>query len=201
MCYNGRIGEVCFMKYDIDDIALRVEARKRKFTVTVLTCVCLVLLSVFVGFLYPETTVVFICAVVIVISIVYLFRYIKRNNPLIVFSKGFCGENIKEHEYVIGGTRLYRYGGIKYTYHPSRHKGDVYIRRDDGGIVVVPHLPKKHLDIFEIGDTLVCYPGTKYPNVDSRDSAEQPCPICGYVNGEGQELCSSCGLKILQKRR
>ena len=189
------------MKYDIDDVALRVEASKRRLKITVMSCICLVLLSVFLGVFYPETTVVFICAVIIISSGVYLIRFLRRNNPLIAFSKGFVGENIKEHEYVTGGTRLYKYGGIRYRYHPSRHKGDVYIKLDDGSVTVVSHLPKKHLDIFEIGDRLVCYPGTKYPNVDSREVKEQPCPICGYVNGEGDEACSSCGLKILQKRK
>ena len=183
------------MKYDVDDIALRVEGAKKKLKITLLTVVCLILLSVFVGIYYPEITVVFICAVTVIVSLVYLITFIKKNNPLITFSKGFRGENIKEHEYVTGGTRLYRYGGIRYRYNPSRHKGDVYIRREDGEISVVPYLPKKHLDIFEIGDTLVCYPGTRYPNVESREVDEQPCPLCGYVNRRGAEVCESCGLK------
>ena len=117
---------------------------------------------------------------------------------MIIFSKGFYGENIKEHEYVTGGSRLYRYGGLRYTYNPQRHKGDVYIRLENGDVTVVSYLPKKHLDIFEIGDTLVCFPGTRYPNVDSREVKEQPCPLCGYVNGKDDECCEKCGLKILK---
>ena len=189
------------MKYDIDDIAIRGDAAKRKFKIVLVSCICLIFLSVFVGVFYPETTVVFLCAVAVIWAVVYFLRYLKKNNPMIIFSKGFSGENVKEHEYVTGGTRLYRYGGIRYRYNPQRHKGDVYIRRDDGEIVVVTHLPKKHLDIFEIGDTLVCHPGTRYPNVDSREVEEQPCPICGYVNGLREEKCTACGLKILQKRK
>ena len=184
------------MKYDIDDIALSVEALKRRNKITFITCIALVLLSIFIGISYPDTTVVFVCTLVVIVSCVYLLRFLKRNNPLITFSKGFRGENIKEHEYVTGGTRLYRYGGLRYRYNPQRHKGDVYIRLENGDVAVVSHLPKKHLDIFEIGDTLVCYPGTKYPNVDSRDVKEQPCPVCGYVNRKGDEVCERCGIKV-----
>ena len=136
------------MRYDIDDVALRVEGRKRKFKMTLATCFFLILLSVFVGVSYPETTVVFVCTAVTISSAVYFIRFIKKFNPLITFSKGFVGENIKEHEYVIGGTRLYKYGGLRFTYHPSRHKGDVYVKLEDGSITVVSGLPKKHLDIF-----------------------------------------------------
>ena len=184
------------MKYDIDDIALRVEARKNRFKATIAASTLLIVASVLIAAFYPETTVVFLCAVAILGAVIYLWRYLKNNNPMIVFSKGFRGTNIKEHEYVTAGTRLTRYGGISYRYIPSRHKGDVYIRRDDGEIIVVSHLPKKHLDIYEIGDDLVCYPGTRYPNVDSRETKEQPCPICGYVNSDRFEKCEKCGLKI-----
>ena len=184
------------MKYDIDDIALRVEARKNKFKVTVAVCALIITLAVVVAAFYPETTVVFLCAVAIIGAAVYLWRYLVKNNPMITFSKGFHGTNIKEHEYVTAGTRLTRYGGLRYRYIPSRHKGDVYIRRDDGEIVVITHLPKKHLDIYEIGDELVCYPGTKYPSVESREVREQPCPLCGHVNADSEEICEKCGLKV-----
>lgn len=186
------------MKYDVDDIAIRVEAAKKKFKITLATCVLLILTAIFIAVCFPETTVVFVCAVTVIASAVYFISFVKRNNPLITFSRGFSGENVKEHEYVIGGTRVYRYGDIRYRYHPARHKGDVYVRCEDGEIAVVTCLPKKHLDIFEIGDTLVCYPGTRYPNVYNRDVTEQPCPVCGFVNREGTENCENCGLKALK---
>lgn len=189
------------MRYDLDDVALRVEARKNKFKAVVAVCAIVIIVAILFASFYPETTVVFLCTLAIIGTVVYFGRFVKRNNPIVTFSKGFCGVNVKEHEYVTGGTRMYKYGGLRYKYHPSRHKGDVYIRCDNDEIIVVTALPKKHLDIFEIGDTLVCYPGTRYPNVDSREVKEQPCPLCGYVNVEGQEECSSCGLKILQKRK
>ena len=186
------------MRYDIDDIALRVEALKRKFKITGMSCFFIILLSIFITVYFPDTTIVFVCTLAVISATVYFIRFIKRNNPMIIFSKGFCGENIKEHEYVTGGSRLYRYGGLRYTYNPQRHKGDVYIRLENGDVSVVSYLPKKHLDIFEIGDTLVCFPGTRYPNVDSREVKEQPCPLCGYVNGKDDECCEKCGLKILK---
>ena len=184
------------MKYDVDDIALRVENAKKRFKITLAVCAMLIISSIFVAASFPETTVVFVCAVTAILSFGYSLGFIKKHNPLIIFSKGFRGENIKEHEYVIGGTRVYRYGGIRYRYHPSRHKGDVYVRREDGEIAVVSCLPKKHLDIFEIGDTLVVYPGTRFPVVEDRMVREQPCPICGYINSSKEEKCERCGLKI-----
>ena len=186
------------MKYDVDDIKVRVDAAKKRFKITLTICVLLILSAVFISAHFSETTVVFICAAVVIAPFSYFICFIKKHNPIITFSKGFQGENIKEHEYVIGGTRVYRYGGIRYRYHPSRHKGDVYVRCEDGDIAVVSCLPKKHLDIFEIGDTLECYPGTRYPNVCSRDVTEQPCPVCGFVNRKGVECCENCGLKALK---
>lgn len=189
------------MKYDVDDITIRVERLRRRFRVALITCLVFILLAVFIGISYSYTTVVFICAVTIIVSLAYLIRFLKKNNPFIIFSKGFRGVNIKEHEYVTGGTRIYRYGGIRYRYNPQRHKGDVYIRLENGEIAVVSHLPKKHLDIFEIGDVLVCYPGTRYPVVEGRDAKELPCPLCGFVNQIGYENCESCGLKIMKNAK
>ena len=183
------------MKYDIDDVALRVEAQKNRFKKVLIICAILIAASLVISVSFPMTTVVFLCVVSIIGTVVYFLRYLLKNNPIITFSKGFRGTNVKEHEYVTAGTRFTRYGGISYRYIPSRHKGDVYIKRDDGEIVVVDHLPKKHLDIYEIGDMLMCYPGTRYPNVEGREVREQPCPICGYVNCEGIERCEICGLK------
>ena len=171
--------------------------KNSSFTVGVI----LILFSIFIGVSFSETTVVFICSFTVIVSLVYLIKFLKKHNPFIIYAKGFRGENIKEHEYVTGGTRIYRYGGIRYRYNPQRHKGDVYIRLENGEVVVVSHLPKKHLDIFEIGDTLVCYPGTRYPVVEDSEAKEMPCPLCGFVNQRGYENCDSCGLKIMKNAK
>ena len=134
--------------------------------------------------------------VVIISAVSYAAKFLSENKPLVLFSKGLRGTNIKEHEYVTAGTRITRYGGISYRYIPSRHLGDVYIRLDDGDVVAVCHLPKKHLDIYEIGDELLIFPGTRYPIVVGRDASEIPCPICGYINSMKNDKCESCGLKI-----
>ena len=184
------------MKYDIDDIALRVENAKTKFKNTIFVSLFVVFSSIGAAICYPDVTVVFICTAIIIFTMFYLYKFLHKNNPIITFSKGFRGVNIKEHEYVTAGSRLTRYGGFSYKYIPSRHKGDVYVRCEDDKIVVVAHLPKKHLDIYEIGDTLICYPGTRFPNVEGRDALQMPCPICGYVNSAEDEKCCSCGLKM-----
>ena len=184
------------MKYDVDDIALRVENAKIRFKKTMLVSIFLIISSIGVAACFPDVTIVFICAVIVISTGFYLYKFIHKHNPIVTFSKGFRGVNIKEHEYVTAGSRLTRYGGLSYRYIPSRHKGDVYVRCENGDVVVVSHLPKKHLDIYEIGDALVCYPGTRFPNVEGRDVSQMPCPICGYVNSCDEENCHSCGLKI-----
>ena len=54
------------------------------------------------------------------------------------------------------------------------------------------------MDIYEDGDILVKYAGTRFPVIVSRDAKKQPCPICGEVNDESREECRVCGLGIVK---
>ena len=187
------------MRFDIDDIEKRVEEKKKSLYKTLILCASLVALSVALIIVYPETTVVFLCFVIIIFSLYLAISRLKSSEITVLFSHGVIGKNVKEHEYVTAGTRMTRYGGISYRYIPSRHKGDVYILRDDGEISVISHLNKVHLDLYEIGDTLTVYPGTKYPTVTGRPTDRNPCPICGNMVNSGEDACSVCGLKTVKK--
>ena len=79
------------MRYDLDDVALRVEARKNKFKAVVAVCAIVIIVAILFASFYPETTVVFLCTLAIIGTVVYFGRFVKRNNPIVTFSKGFCG--------------------------------------------------------------------------------------------------------------
>lgn len=185
------------MRYDTDDLKARVEQRKKKFKSTVILSLLIIFMAIFLLFSYNDITLEFICLISIILTIIYIFRCFKKVSPRILFSKEQRGINVKEDEYVTGATRITRYGGYRYRYSKSRHKGDIYIKLDSGEIVLFTCLPKSHLDIFEIGDTLVKYEGCAFPIVEGGKKLLSPCPLCGEVNDSSRYCCTRCGLKII----
>ena len=188
--------------YDIDDIKLRVENAKRELYVRSLVSTFLLVLAILAIILKPETTVIFVSVLAgIIVAIIYI-RYLSRHPLSVVFSKELRGKNVKEDEYVISGsTRVTRWGGIMYSYSRARRRGDVYLHLENGDYTMITRLPQPLLDIYDIGDTLVRYAGTRYPVVLDRDAPRMPCPICAEINESGRESCRGCGLKMIPRKK
>ena len=129
-----------------------------------------------------------------------------KSEAKILLSRKITGKNIKEYEYGIqndGQPPIFRWSNTPNTYanrktHPRRLNGSVYLELDNGNVKEITGLYKSHIDIYEEGDILLKYAGTKYPVVLSRKIDIQPCPICGEVNDMSADACQSCGLGIIK---
>ena len=147
-----------------------------------------------------------------------LEKLFSKYSPKALFSKEIKGENIKEGEYEIMKRGSYKESGLRHkqisargtvpyapntrankkSFHKSMHfNGEIYIKEDNGNVVLINGLYPSHLEIYEEGDILLKPAGTKCPIVISRDADRQPCPICGEINGGEKEACVGCGLEIL----
>lgn len=195
------------MTYNKDDIAKYVKKRRRDFIFKIVCSLLFVLISSLVIALFPEMTVIFVCVVIIIISVFYAIKTLKRYQPVLLFSEELQGENVKEHEFVVtnrrlsfGGRRSFsRFKPVAYSSQRSRTKPPtsaiVYLKLPCGDVTYLDGLSGAQTDIYEIGDTLYKYPGTRYPIILNREVKAQPCPICGTANKASEEKCITCGLK------
>ena len=189
------------MRYDREELQRRVQDKREAFIKTTVIILLFMLAAVALLLVYKDTTVTFICAVSIILSVVLIAYSVKKNAPLILFSKDIRGINVKEHEYTtVGRTRSSRWLG-RYTVGKvtkSNIHSIVYLRLDDGDVIAVDGHMQVHTDIYEIGDELTRYAGCRYLVVTSRDAEKNPCPLCGTVNRKGADACSGCGLGIMK---
>ncbi len=195
------------MTYNKDGIAKYVKKRRRDFIFKIVCSLLFVLISSLIIALFPEMTVIFVCVVIIIISVFYAIKTLKRYQPVLLFSEELQGENVKEHEFVVtnrrlsfGGRRSFsRFKPVAYSSQRSRTKPPtsaiVYIKLPCGDVTYLDGLSGAQTDIYEIGDTLYKYPGTRYPIILNREVKAQPCPICGTANKASEEKCITCGLK------
>ena len=196
------------MKYNEAEIFRYVKERKHAFLLKTISLLALILIAVAVIAIFPDVTVIFVCVLVIIISISLFIKTINRYHPLILFSKGITGINVHEHEYVIytkGPTyrKMWYVPRLKtseFTGGTNRIKttvgATVYLRLADGNVTFIDRLYNGQTDIYDIGDTLYKYPGTKYPVVLDRELEAMPCPLCGTANKHTEPKCITCGLKI-----
>lgn len=196
------------MKYNEEQIHRYVKEKRRAFLIKSAILLALILISGILIAIFPEVTVIFVCTLVIILSVVYLIKTINRYNPLILFSKEKKGVNVHEHEYVIytkGPTyrKMWYVPRLKtseFTGGTNRIKttvgATVYLRLPDGNVIFIDRLFNGQTDIYEIGDTLYKYPGTRFPVVLDRELEAMPCPICGTANKCTEPKCITCGLTI-----
>ena len=197
--------------YSEGEVSKRVEAARRRFfgysSGLILLAACAV------GLIVADlgTWASFAGAALTLVSVILFVRVWKRSAPSVLFCKRLEGVNVGENEYIASarvptGGR-YRPAGMVYSPRVSRApsnarprglKGAVYLRSGDGNVAEIRDLPIAHTDIYEQGDRLLRLAGTKYPIVISRDLKEQPCPICGQVNGTDRFSCIRCGLEMVK---
>ena len=197
------------MNYCMDEIRERVR-HSREVLTRRLIIYSIAILAAIVGLILDGgTTLTFLSFATLVVSLLLIFKALKKHPPSLLWAKEIRGINVKEHEYLQGyqrggfGMRSLKYGNRFRTTRshldplPSKLKAIVYLRLDDGSIKEIGELSKAHTDIYRDGDELVRYEGTRYPVIIGRRVERQPCPLCGTVNGAERDACF-CGLSIIK---
>lgn len=205
------------MKYDLDDLQRRIEAKRRKFLGLIIFIATLDVCAIIAAIFVPENKFVVPAAIIILISWAFVGGLIRRHSPTVLFSREIEGENIKEHEYYAGidGKPIRRrFANLPHNYSnssPTKRsaiRGIVYLRDKDGEIHRISGLSAALMDLYEDGDLLYKPSGAKYPQIVSRTPKHQPCPCCGYLNptenpsrkSAALSECAACGLTILYKK-
>ena len=202
--------------YDEKEIKENV-LRKRKYILTELSVILVLMLSalVFIN-LNINNTVTFISVVVEFVLMFIVYKIFEAQTPSIYFSREIKGINIGEDEYISRGTpglglKWRQVGGPSspQPFAPNTGanrrrtqpniRGRVYLKLDDGNVVVLSSLFKAHTELYEEGDILLKYAGTKYPIIVGRKVLKQPCPICGDINDISFKSCHTCGLSIINE--
>ncbi len=186
--------------------------RKCFFTVLLATllpmAVCIALI-----FLNLHDTLSVVSWIAVAALCLLLYRIWGKYKPTILFSGEIRGKNIKEVEYIgvrqMSNAGRYRPHGsqirpprVASKPNPKRDgiiRSTVYLREDDGNVTFITDLYKSATDVYEEGDLLVKYAGTKHPIVISRTPQRQPCPLCGTINEMMECACRECGLAIVKK--
>lgn len=196
------------MKYSHDEIREYVRDRRERLVKRLIISGVTLIASAVLWMLDLGTTPTFIGVAGVGVSLLLLLRALKKYPPKVLWSREITGVNIKEHEYVESyqrggfGIRSMRYGNRTRSTRshldplPTRVRARVYLRLEDGDIYTVSDLYRAQTDVYEDGDTLIKYEGTRYPVIVGREVKRQPCPICGTVNTEVRNKCS-CGLSII----
>ena len=199
--------------YDLEKLSWIIERKRNRFKIF-LAFYCALLAAGVILFFIEEKTVAFIGAVLVIAAVILIVKHIGAYSPSILFSGEKRGINIKEHEYVAnikrglsgravvakhvanGGSK----SGNARIRRPHVRSAYVYISENNGNVTILDGLTSLQTDVYEIGDELLRPSGSRYPIIVSRDTAKQPCPLCGRINTMDQSKCSSCGLEILKKQ-
>ncbi len=196
------------MKYSLDEIREYVRDRRERLVRRLIIYGVTLTVACVLWALDLSTTATFIGFAGAAASLAFIFRALKKYPPTVLWSREVTGVNIKEHEYVESyqrggyGMRSLRYGNRTRSTKshldplPTRIRARVYLRLENGDIYTVGDLRRAQTDVYEDGDTLVKYEGTRYPVIIGREVKRQPCPICGTVNTQERTRCS-CGLSII----
>ena len=198
--------------YDLEKLSWIIADRRKRFKLWLALYVCIFIAGA-VLFFFEDKNVVFVGIILAVISIFLTVRLWRRYSASVLFSKEIRGVNIKEHEYVQsarGGysvkrgfamrtVKTHSNSGNAKSKRPHVHAAYIYVREENGNVVILDGLTSRQTDIYEIGDEVLRPSGARYPIVMSREPDRQPCPLCGRINGMDEESCPSCGLTILKK--
>lgn len=200
------------MKYDSREIEKRVSRRRKSFLFYAVPAALIFVIGL-IFLLFNEKKFIVSGGLFMLLSMLIFYKIVNKYSPLYLFSREVVGINIKEHEYVmlkgsrvVGGGRSVRLakaaknseGARKPMNTPTVH-AYVYLKLDSGEIKVIEGITSKHTELYEIGDKLLRFSGTRYPIVLERKVKRQPCPICGAINSREQTRCKKCRLSILSE--
>lgn len=192
--------------YDSKEIKKIVKEKRKNFYIKTSLILCIMVTSLVLSLTGINDTLT-VLGIVAEFPLFYLLVKTCNKSEAKVLLKGeIKGKNIKEIEYGIqndGQPPIYRRGNMPHNMsnrkvHPRRLNGSVYLELKNGNIKEITSLYESHMNIYEEGDILLKYAGTKYPVVISRQSNKLPCPICGEVNNMSQDFCQNCGLGIIK---
>ena len=201
------------MTYNTRKISEKVKNLREKFIISLSISIVLMICAIALIIFRRETNVIFASVACIAMLIFIIVRLFLNFHPKVLFSHELVGTNIKEHEFVTSDRRksfAYRkrivpyakenYSGISGNVQRTKPPTNaiVYLRLSNGNVTYIDGLTNAQTDIYEIGDELTRYAGTKYPIITSRAAEKLPCPICGTVNRNTDERCIACGLEILK---
>lgn len=192
--------------YDSKEIEGKVKQKRQEFWTKIIIVLFFMLVSLVISTINFNDTATVLCVIVEFPLFFFIVKIYNKSEAKILLSRKITGKNIKEYEYGIqndGQPPIFRWSNTPNTYanrktHPRRLNGSVYLELDNGNVKEITGLYKSHIDIYEEGDILLKYAGTKYPVVLSRKIDIQPCPICGEVNDMSADACQSCGLGIIK---
>ena len=198
---------VTYMKYDVEKIEFTVRSNKESFIKRIALIYVLFAAAMTICILDFNDYATVSSIIFLLILIVCGKKVFKKYAPKTLFCREITGVNRKEYEYAIQSdtrVKVFSKGNVPHTFANRkaaalRLNGTVYLELDDGSITSISGLYKSHMDIYEEGDTLIRYAGTKFPIVLSREVKNQPCPICGEVNDESMSECRGCGLTIVKR--
>lgn len=198
------------MTYDEKEIEKRIKARRRAFLIR--ASIGATIFAVGVIFLFlNERKFIVSGGLLMLLALLIFYKTVNKYLPKWLFSKEIRGKNIKEYEYVTvaaSRTRGYRSASLAKTARsankakrgPTVH-AYVYLEVAEGKIKVLDGITSEHTALYQIGDELLRYSGTRYPIVVSREVKSQPCPLCGAVNSITASRCKRCSLRILSEER
>ena len=193
--------------YDSKEIEKLVNAKRKNFYIKASVILCAMIISFMISLIGLNDTITVLGIVAEFPMFYFLVKTWNKSEAKVLLKGEIKGKNIKEIEYGIqndGQPPIFRWSNTPNTYvnrktPPRRLNGNVYLELDNGSVKEISGLYKSHIDIYEEGDILLKYAGTKYPVVLSRKIDIQPCPICGEINDMSESDCKVCGLKILKQ--
>ena len=198
--------------YDLEKLSWIIDARRKRFKLWLALFVAMLIAGV-VLFIIGEDNVAFYGIIVAVVALALFLDLWRRYSPTVLFSGEIRGINIKEHEYVesarggytirrgvaMRGGRTYSNSGNAKSKRPHVRAAYVYVKLENGDVLILDGLNSNHTDIYEIGDEILRPAGARYPIVLNRDVEKQPCPLCGRINAMDLDGCAFCGLSIIKK--
>lgn len=198
------------MRYDDEKISWIISDRRKAFKTRAIPTAVVMVCALAVSIINVTDYLTVLCLMIEFPLMLLLAHLFKKHDALTLMRGEVRGKNIKEYEQGIsaardGRNRIYRRVNMPLTYanrRTSAHtriSGTVYLELDDGNVTSISGLYKSHMQIYEDGDILVKYAGTRFPVVVSRDVKKQPCPLCGEVNDNSRDACRVCGLTIVKE--